>query len=77
MTMIQRIVIPKPRDPLAGMIATYRGAYARKWRVPVEDTSQTEEARPAATSGETDAIHDNPEAFDRFIRRFLFWKEVQ
>ena len=54
--MTQRIVIPKPRDPLAGMIASYRGAYARKWRVPAEDARQAEEARPAATSGDPDGF---------------------
>ncbi len=74
--MTHTIRIPKPRDPLAGMIASYRASYARKWRLPVSDASQTEEARPAASVAEPDAIHDNPEAFDRFIRRFLFWKEV-
>lgn len=63
-----KIVIDRPRDPLAGMIASYRGAYARKWRVPVEDSSQTEEARPAATSGE-------PDAFIAKIRGILFGRE--
>lgn len=74
---MSKIVIDRTRDPLAGMIASYRGAYARKWRVPVPEASEAGEARPAASVAEPDAIHDSPEAFDRFIRRFLFWKEVQ
>lgn len=66
--MTHTIRIPKPRDPLAGMIASYRGAYARKWRVPVSEASQTEEARPAAASGE-------PDAFIAKIRGILFGRE--
>lgn len=62
---MSKIVIDRPRDPLAGMIASYRGAYARKWRVPVPQASQTEEARPAATSGD-------PDAFVAKIRGLLF-----
>lgn len=52
--MTQTIRIPKPRDPLAGMIASYKPAYARKWRVPVSEVSQTEEARPVASVAEPD-----------------------
>ena len=63
-----RIVIDKPRDPLAGMISSYRGAYAKKWRVPMDDTSQTEEARPAPSVAE-------PDAFIAKIRGILFGRE--
>lgn len=65
---MRKIVIDRPRDPLAGMIASYRGAYARKWRLPVSDTSQTEEARPAASVAE-------PDAFLAKIRGILFGRE--
>jgi hypothetical protein len=68
--MTQRIVIPKPSDPLAGMIASYRGAYARKWRVPVSEAEKSEEARPAASLGD-------PEEFERIIRNHLFWARVR
>lgn len=51
-----KIVIDRPRDPLAGMIASYRSAYARKWRVPV----------PAAASS------SDPDGFVRKIRGILF-----
>lgn len=61
---MSKIVIDRPRDPLAGMIASYRGAYARKWRVQVEDASQTGEARPAVSVGETNW-------FDAAIRNLL------
>lgn len=66
--MVSTIRIPKPRDPLSGMIANYRGAYARKWRVPVSEASQTEEARPGASMAE-------PDAFIAKIRGILFGRE--
>ena len=72
-----KIVINRPRDPLSGMIASYRSAYARKWRVPVSEVEEPAERAPETTSGEADAIHANPEAFDRLIRNLLFWKKVQ
>ncbi len=67
-----RIVIEKPPSPIPLISRP-----ARKWLPRDRWGSQTEEVRPAATLGEPDSIHDTPEAFDRFIRRFLFWKEVQ
>lgn len=51
-----KIMIDRPRDPLAGMIASYRSAYARKWRMPVSDASEHDERAPETTSGETDAF---------------------
>lgn len=54
--MTHTIRIPKPRDPLAGMIASYRSAYARKWLVPVSEVEDPAESAPAASSGETDAF---------------------
>lgn len=51
-----KIVIDRPRDPLAGMMACYRGAYVRKWRVPVPEVEEPAERAPATTSGETDAF---------------------
>lgn len=51
-----KIVIDRPRDPLAGMIASYRSAYAKKWRVPVSEVEEPAERAPATSSGETDAF---------------------
>jgi hypothetical protein len=68
--MTHTIRIPKPRDPLAGMIASYRSAYARKWRVPVPEASEPADRAPAASL-------DDPEEFDRVIRSHLFWARVR
>lgn len=65
-----KIVIDRPRDPLAGMIASYRSAYARKWRVPVSEASEPAESAPQASL-------DDPEEFDRVIRNHLFWARVR
>lgn len=54
--MTHTIRIPKPRDPLAGMIASYRSAYARKWRVPVPEVEETAERAPAASSSDPDGF---------------------
>lgn len=54
--MTQLIRIPKPRDPLAGMIASYRSAYARKWRVPVSEMEEPAERAPAASSSDPDGF---------------------
>lgn len=65
---MSKIVIDRPRDPIAGMIASYRSAYARKWRVPVSEACQTEEALPEASVAE-------PDAFLAKIRGILFGRE--
>ena len=67
---MSKIVIDRPRDPLAGMIASYRSAYARKWRVPVSEAGEAAERVPAASL-------DDPEEFDRVIRNHLFWARVR
>lgn len=54
--MTQTIRIPKPRDPLSGMIASYRSAYARKWRVPVSEASEADGRAPAASSSDPDGF---------------------
>ena len=72
-----KIVIDRPRDPLAGMIDQHRGRFARKWRVPVSEVEDPAERAPEASLSEMEAAQANPEAFDSFIRRILFWKEVQ
>ena len=54
--MVSTIRIPKPRDPLAGMIASYRSAYARKWRVPVSEADELAEHDPEPSAGERRGI---------------------
>lgn len=54
--MTHTIRIPKPRDPLAGMIASYRSAYAKKWRVPVSDVEEPAERAVEPSSGERRGI---------------------
>lgn len=66
--MTHTIRIPKPRDPLSGMIASYRSAYARKWRVPVSEVEETAERAPEASSGD-------PDGFVRRIRQLLGVRE--
>ena len=51
-----KIVIDRPRDPLSGMIASYRSAYARKWRVPVSEAEEPAERAPAASSSDPDGF---------------------
>ncbi len=53
---MSKIVIDRPRDPLSGMIASYRSAYAKKWRVPVPEVSEPADHAPAASSGERRGI---------------------
>ncbi|MFN3833442.1 MAG: hypothetical protein ACK4SQ_14550 [Allorhizobium sp.] len=54
--MTQTIRIPKPRDPLSGMIASYRSAYARKWRVPVSEVEEPADRAPETSGSEKDAF---------------------
>ena len=54
--MTHTIRIPKPRDPLAGMIDQHRGRFARKWRVPVSEVEDPAERAPAASSSDPDGF---------------------
>lgn len=67
-----KIVIDRPPSPLPPLPRP-----ARKWVPRDQWAKRAAERAPETMSGETDAIHASPEAFDRFIRRMLFWKEVQ
>lgn len=66
--MVSRIVIDRPRDPLSGMIASYRSAYAKKWRVPVSEVGEATERAPAASS-------PDPDGFVEKIRTLLGVKQ--
>ena len=51
-----KIVIDRPRDPLSGMIASYRSAYARKWRLPSSEAIEPAERAPEPSVGERRGI---------------------
>ena len=69
---MSKIVIDRPPSPLPPLART-----ARKWVLKAEWAKRAAERAPETSGSETEAIHASPKAFNRFIRRMLFWKEVQ
>lgn len=62
---MSKIFITRPPSPLPPLPSP-----ARKWKRREDWTAEPAERDPEPSVSET-------EAFDRFIRRILFWKEVQ
>ncbi len=70
--MTQTIRIPKPSPPIPLLPRT-----ARKWVPRDQWCKKDSECATEPSVPEMEDIHASTEAFERFIRRILFWREVQ